>query len=95
MTKKMKFKAELERGDKQEQLARFGVSFVFVRQLPICLLEKDMFIPFSDELDYFVASARRINCDIHGKKDECLAVNARMSVPSRAERRAVSHNSIF
>jgi hypothetical protein len=93
MTKMMKYKAILDRGRKEEQLARFGGKFVYARQLGIRLLEKENFIDFNQELDSFISSARRMNCDFLGMTEsQSLKLKKR---PTREERRAVTHNSIF
>jgi hypothetical protein len=68
MTKMMKYKAKLNRKQKQEQLGKVGDNFVFVRSLRSSLLREERIYDFGFELDSFLSTAHDINKDFNRRK---------------------------
>jgi hypothetical protein len=64
----MKYKAKLNRKQKQEQLGKVGDKFVFVRSLRSFLLREEKIYDFGFELDSFISTAHDIHKDFNGKK---------------------------
>lgn len=83
MTKMMKYKAKLNRKQKQEQLGKVGDNFVFVRSLRSSLLREEKIYDFGFELDSFISTAHDIHKDFNGKKAAGRPTAASLSVSRR------------